>query len=150
MVCTKPYHTPLERPMNTQTLQSHWFIVCANTCGLMELLTLLTAAEVKEGFNKPAKQQLAAHLRRVGWPEPWHTIRGAHTPNSVTHSHWPIHLAWLHHQYSVLYGRLVMHHLAYINILWPIVSLPKSVLLEPYRKDLQWCLPHWKVGCWPK
>lgn len=133
-VCTNAYHPPLERHMHTQTLQSHWFIGSAYTCGLTELLTLLTAAEVKTGFKVPAKRELAAHLRRVGWPEPWHTIRGAYTPDTITHTangqcNWA---EQFYRRCSVLYGKFLMHHFAYINIYLPIVSSPESVLLEPH------------------
>lgn len=132
--CTNAYHTPLERHMHTQTLQSHWFIGSAYTCGLTELLTLLTTAEVKTGFKVPAKLELAAHLRRVGWPEPWHTIRGAYTPDTITHTangqcNWA---EQFYRRCSVLYGKFLMHHFAYINISLPIVSSPESVLLEPH------------------
>lgn len=84
----------------------------------MELLTLLTAAEVKNGFKAPAKWELAAHLRRVGWPEPWHTVRGAYTPDTITHTV-SDQRKWgeqFYHDYSVLCGRFVMHNFANINI----------------------------------
>lgn len=85
-VCTNAYHTPLKSLMHRETLQSHWFIGSTYTCGLKELLTLLTAAEVKMGFKVPAKQDLAAHLRWVDWPELWNSVRAAYTPHTITHA----------------------------------------------------------------
>lgn len=134
-VCTNAYHTPLKSLMHREMLQSHWFIGSAYTCGLTVLLTLLTAAEVKTGFKVPAKQDLAAHLRRVDWPELWNTVRAAYTPHTITHApndqcNWA---ESFYHRYSVLYSRSVMHHLACINISLPLFSSPKSAYVQGTR-----------------
>lgn len=121
--------------MHRQTLQSHWFRGSAYTCGLMEMLTVLTTAEVKKGFKVPAKWELATHLRWVGWPEPWHADRAAYTPDLPLHTYavngqcnW---VKQFYHRCSVLYGRFVMHHPAYIKFSVPIVRRPKHFLPEP-------------------
>lgn len=67
--CTHSLHKCISHPIKkgscTESRSSQTDSYALFTCGVTELLTLLTAAEVKTGFKVPAKQELAAHLRRV-------------------------------------------------------------------------------------
>lgn len=88
----------------------------------------------KDGFQSACQARVGSTSTTGGLTRALAHSQGCVAPDTITHTangqcNWA---EQFYHRCSVLYGRFVMHHLAYINISLPIVSSPESVPPEPH------------------